>query len=76
MKELIEMIVSNLIANPSELKITQNETDTDIIFEISVAADDIGRVIGKKGRIINAVRTVVKASSINSEKNVMIEIIS
>ncbi len=76
MKELIEIIVSNLITKPEELVITETENESEIIFEIKVADDDIGRVIGKKGRIISAVRTVVKAASINTDKNVMVEIIS
>ncbi|PID82903.1 MAG: RNA-binding protein [Clostridiales bacterium] len=76
MKELVKMIVSNLVTKPEEVEINQTETDTDIIFEIKVSSDDIGRVIGKKGRIINAIRIVVKSAGLNSGKNVMVEIMN
>ncbi len=76
MKELVEIIVTNLITKPEELEIKQIENESEIIFEIKVSDEDVGRVIGKKGRIISAVRTVVKAASIGVDKNVMVEIAS
>ncbi len=76
MKELVNVIVTNLVHTPDQVDIKEIETEEGITYEIRVADDDIGRVIGKQGRIIKAIRTVVKASSVNLEKRINVEIIS
>lgn len=76
MKELVAVIVKNLVHQPEEVSIQEVEQEDNVSIEIRVAADDVGRVIGKKGRIIKAIRTVVKASSVNLDKKVTVDIIS
>lgn len=76
MKDLVTVIVSNLVHNPEKIDIKEIETDEMITYEIRVSDEDIGRIIGKQGRIIKAIRTVVKASSVNFNKRVNVEIIS
>ena len=74
MKELIEMIVKALVEQPDKVAVTQVEGERSIIFEVRVAADDMGRVIGKGGRIANSLRTVVKAAGARYDKNVWVDI--
>lgn len=76
MKDLVAVIVKNLVHQPEEVSIQEMEQDENLAIEIRVAADDVGRVIGKKGRIIKAIRTVVKASSVQLDKKVTVDIIS
>ncbi len=76
MKELVTSIVKNLVHSPEQIEITEIENDENITIEIRVADEDTGRVIGKQGRIIKAIRTVVRASSVNIEKRVLVEVIS
>lgn len=76
MKDLVAVIVKNLVHQPEEVSIEEIEQDDNLSIEIRVAADDVGRVIGKKGRIIKAIRTVVKASSVQLDKKVNVDIIS
>lgn len=76
MKDLVAVIVKNLVHQPEEVSIQEMEQDENLAIEIRVAADDVGRVIGKKGRIIKAIRTVVKASSVKLDKKVTVDIIS
>ena len=74
MKELIEVLAQSLVDHPEEVTVTETEKDNEIIFELKVAQDDMGKVIGKQGRIAKAIRTVVKASAIHEDKRVVIEI--
>lgn len=76
MKELVEYIVKELVDKPDEVKINETQGESIIILEISVATDDIGKVIGKEGRIANAIRTVVKAAASKQGKKVTVEIMS
>lgn len=76
MKELVRSIVVNLVHSPDQVDIKEIENEDNITIEIRVAEEDTGRVIGKEGRIIKAIRTVVRASSINIEKRVLVEVIS
>ncbi len=63
MKELVEMMARNLVDSPEEVRVNETAGDSIIILEINVSQDDIGKVIGKEGRIANAIRTIVKASA-------------
>ena len=76
MKELVEYIVKELVDKPEEVKINETQGESIAILEISVAPDDIGKVIGKEGRIANAIRTVVKAAAAKQGKKVTVEIMS
>ncbi len=76
MKELVTSIVKNLVHSPEKIDIKEIENEENITIEIRVADEDTGRVIGKQGRIIKAIRTVVRASSVNIEKRVLVEVIS
>ena len=76
MKELVEVIAKALVDNPDEVKVTQTvEDDGTIVLELSVAKDDMGKVIGKKGRIAKSIRTVVKTVAIKENKKVVVDIV-
>jgi predicted RNA-binding protein YlqC (UPF0109 family) len=75
LKELVEVIAKNLVDNPDQVKVKQTEGDTTIIIELSVAPEDMGKVIGKQGRIAKAIRTVVKSAAVKTDKKVIVEII-
>lgn len=76
MKQLVEFIVKALVDFPEQVSIAETAGESIIILEISVAPDDIGKVIGKEGRIANAIRTIAKASAAKNEKKVTVEIIT
>lgn len=75
MKELVEVIAKALVDHPEEVVVTETEKDRAIVIELHVAASDMGKVIGKKGRIAKAIRSVVKAASSQEEKKVVVDII-
>ncbi|MDO5038186.1 MULTISPECIES: KH domain-containing protein [unclassified Clostridium] len=75
MKELVEVIAKSLVDNPDEVTVNEIKGEQSIILELRVAQDDMGKVIGKQGRIAKAIRTVVKAAAIKEEKRVVVEII-
>lgn len=75
MKELVEVIARNLVDNPDEVVVTEKNDGKIIVVELHVAASDMGKVIGKKGRIAKAIRSVVKAASSKDNKIVEVEII-
>ena len=75
MLELVKYIAQSLVDNPDEVKVTQKEGEKSIIIELSVAPDDMGKVIGKQGRIAKAIRAVVKAASSKSKKRYVVEIV-
>ena len=75
MKELVEVIVKALVENPDEVVVTEKEEGKNITVELHVAASDMGKVIGKQGRIAKAIRSVVKAASSKDNKRVDVEII-
>jgi hypothetical protein len=74
MKELIESIVKPLVDHPEDVSVVENEREHQIVYELSLHQDDIGKVIGKHGRIAKAIRTVVYAAGSNSRKRVQLEI--
>ena len=75
MKELIEIIAKSLVDNPNEVHENEIEGEQSIILELKVAPADMGKVIGKQGRIAKAIRTVVKAAGMKEDKKVVVEII-
>lgn len=75
MKELIEVIAKALVDKPEEVKVKEIEGDKSIIIELTVAPEDMGKVIGKQGRIAKAIRTVVKSAAAKSDKKVIVEIL-
>lgn len=74
MKELVEVIAKALVDDPSQVVVTQTETDTTITLELRVAQEDMGKVIGKQGRIAKSIRNVVKAAASKQDKKVMVDI--
>jgi len=76
MKELVEYIVKALVDKPDEVVVSQTEGESITILEIRVAQDDVGKVIGREGRIANAIRTVSKAAAAKQKKRVTIEILT
>ena len=75
MKELVEVIAKALVDNPDEVVVTEREDGRNITIELHVAASDIGKVIGKQGRIAKAIRSVVKAASTKENTKVDVEIV-
>lgn len=74
MKELVEVIAKSLVDHPEEVFVKETETDKSIVVELKVSTDDMGKVIGKQGRIAKAIRTVVKAAASKDDKKVIVEI--
>ena len=68
MKELVEVIAKALVENPDEVVVTESVKDDETVIELSVAPADMGKVIGKQGRIAKAIRSVVKAASSKEDK--------
>ena len=75
MKELVEVIATSLVDHPEEVVVTETVTDKSIVLELKVAPDDMGKVIGKQGRIAKAIRTVVKSAASKDDKKVIVEIL-
>ncbi len=75
MKELVEYIAKSLVDYPEQVDVKQVEGERSVILELRVAQEDMGKVIGKQGRIAKAIRTVVNAAAIKENKRVMVEII-
>lgn len=75
MKELVEVIAKALVDNPDEVVVNEKQDGRNITIELHVAASDMGKVIGKQGRIAKAIRSVVKAGSLGDNKRVDVEII-
>lgn len=74
MKELVEVIAKALVDNPNEVVVTEVEKDKAIVIDLKVAPSDMGKVIGKSGKIAKSIRTVVSAAATKSDKKVIVEI--
>lgn len=72
---LVEYIAKNLVDDPDSVKVVSKQGEDSVIIELTVAKDDMGKVIGKQGRIAKAIRTVVRAASVKSETKYNVEII-
>lgn len=75
MKEIVEVIAKALVAHPEHVVVDEREGEGQTVLELHVDEDDMGKVIGKQGRIAKAMRTVVKAAATREEKKVTVEII-
>ncbi|WP_294157014.1 KH domain-containing protein [uncultured Selenomonas sp.] len=75
MKELVEVIAKALVDRPEAVKVSEKEDERQTLIELHVAEDDMGKVIGKQGRIAKALRTLVKAAATREEKKVTVEIV-
>ena len=74
MKGLLEVIAKSLVDNPDEVVVTEKETEKGLVLELKVPPSDMGKVIGKQGRIAKAIRSVVKAAASRENKQVSVEI--
>lgn len=75
MRELVEVIAKSLVDNPESVEVKEISGEQSIILELKVAPEDMGKVIGKQGRIAKAIRTVIKAAATKQNKRVAVEII-
>ncbi len=75
MKELLELIAKALVDNPDEVSVNEVEGEQSIILELKVAKEDMGKVIGKQGKIAKAIRTVIKSAAVKENKRVTVDII-
>ena len=74
MKELVEVIAKSLVENPDEVTVTEKQSGKTTVVELKVAPSDMGKVIGKQGRIAKAIRAVVKAAASKEDKKVVVDI--
>lgn len=75
MKELLEVIAKNLVDHPDKVQVTETRNEKALVLELKVAPEDMGKVIGKQGRIAKAIRTVVKAAGIHEDTKIIVEIV-
>jgi hypothetical protein len=75
MRELVLYLVRGLVENPGEVQVEELEENGDVVLEVTVADDDLGRVIGRGGRIANALRTVTRAAATKEDCRVIVEIL-
>lgn len=75
MKELVEVIAKALVDKPDEVVVTEEESGRNLVVKLHVAESDMGKVIGKQGRIAKAIRSVVKAASNEDNRRVDVEIV-
>ncbi len=75
MKELVEYIAKSLVDSPEAVTVTEVEGDRSMVLELRVSPEDMGKVIGKQGRIAKAIRTVTKAVATREGKKVIVEIV-
>lgn len=74
-RETLDFIVSFLVDNPDDVRIEESESGHTVVYELYVHADDVGKVIGRNGRIARALRTVVKAAAAREDRNAIVEIV-
>jgi predicted RNA-binding protein YlqC (UPF0109 family) len=75
MKDLLEYIIKAIVAAPDEVKITEENSDEGLLFKLEVAADDKGRVIGRQGRVAQALRTLLRVKAAKEDTRVRLEIL-
>jgi predicted RNA-binding protein YlqC (UPF0109 family) len=75
MTELLEFLVKALVEDPDAVEVEELEEEGDLVYEISVADGDLGRVIGKSGRVANAIRTIAKAAAVRIDRRVIVDIL-
>ncbi|NLP45210.1 MAG: KH domain-containing protein [Peptococcaceae bacterium] len=74
MKEVVEVIAKALVDNPNQVIVAQNATEKTVHLQLTVAPEDMGKVIGKQGKIANAIRTIVKAAAVKDGRRVIVDI--
>ena len=74
MKELVEVIARSLVSNPDQVVVTETESEGETVLQLTVDPADVGKVIGKQGRIAKAIRSVLKAAASREEKRVSLDI--
>ncbi|MGL4344133.1 MAG: KH domain-containing protein [Cellulosilyticaceae bacterium] len=74
MKQLVEVIAKELVDYPEAVTVSEKETQGTIVLELKVAQEDMGKIIGKQGKIAKAIRTIVKSAAVSSEKKFVVEI--
>ena len=75
MKELVESMAKSLVDNPDAVIVNEVNGEQSIILKLTVAPEDMGKIIGKQGRIAKAIRTVIKAVAVKQNKRVIVEIV-
>ena len=75
MVELVKYIAQSLVEHPDQVEVTEKEEAEAVVIELRVASEDMGKVIGRQGRIAKAIRTVVRAATAKNEKPVYVEIV-
>lgn len=76
MKKLVEILVRALVDDPDQVEVIEEQDDDTVTYRISVAPDDLGKVIGKDGKIANALRTITKAAAMKEGRKVYVDIMS
>lgn len=76
MRELVLFISRSLVDNPDEVEVFEVENESGLVLQVKVAPEDVGKVIGKQGRIAKAIRSVVKAASSQETRRIMVDILS
>ena len=76
MKDLVEYLTKALVDRPGDVTVEEfEEDDGTIVFELTVADDDVGKVIGRNGRTVNALRTVIRASAVRHNRRVLVDVV-
>ena len=75
MKELLEYIAKELVENPDEVEVIQEEEEGKIVLKLKVADEDKGRIIGKRGRIAESIRAILRVKAVNTDKHVFLDIV-
>ena len=75
MQDLLEFLTRALVEHPDQVVVEELEEDGDLVYEITVAEEDLGRVIGRRGRVANAIRSVAKAAAVRIERRVIVDIL-
>jgi uncharacterized protein len=76
MKTLVEYLIKSLADYPEQVALAEHETDDSILLELKISPDDVGKIIGKNGNTINAIRTVLQAAASSHKKRVKLEVVS
>lgn len=74
-RDTLDFIVSYLVDNPDDVRIEESDSGNAVVYELFVHPDDVGKVIGRNGRIARALRTVVKAAAAREDRNALVEIV-
>lgn len=74
MKELVETIAKALVDHPDEVKVTEETSERGTVLTLSVAKEDVGKVIGRQGRVANSIRSIVRAAAVKAGTQVVVEI--